>query len=265
MSLDENASRKPSVISQLDQQGSARIRFPNTPPGALHAVLLNTAGGLTGDDEIHWSARAEAHSHLSISTAACEKLYRSHGPFAHQHTTLRVASQARLEWLPQETIVFNGACLSRLMTVHMEADAQALLVESIVLGRQAMHEQVNCITLKDRWRIYQQGRLTHAEDVHLNTGEDSNALSTCSLHHYSAFSTLVLIADKPQEWFDNLTARIRARLPDSQEHVRLGVSAMNGKVIVRLLASDSFQLRRFLIPCVEILNEGRAIPVVWKV
>ena len=84
VAVPEPCALAPSGIDQLYQQGSARIRFPGSEPGALQAVLLNTAGGLTGDDNIHWTADAAAHAHLNVSTAACEKVYRTHGPAAVQ-------------------------------------------------------------------------------------------------------------------------------------------------------------------------------------
>jgi len=263
--LEHTQHGKPSAIDKLDQQGSARIRFPNTPVGALHAVLINTAGGLTGDDHIQWTAGATEHSHLCISTAACEKVYRSHGPSAIQTTRLTVKKNARLEWLPQETIVFNGARLSRTMTVDLEPQAEVLCVESIVLGRQAMHESIDSIVLKDRWRIYRQGRLIHAEDVSLNTGDGKDVLSKCMLHHYSAFSTVVAITDQPPEQLDNLVTKLRTMASSDTLKVRIGASVIGSRLIVRVLAYDSFQLRRFLIPCIQLLNQGRAIPVVWKV
>ncbi len=130
------------TIAALDQRGSACIRFPKNADAALQAVLLNTAGGLTGGDVIEWSATAGAGSRLIVSTAACEKLYRTHGPDATQRTRLLVENGARLDWLPQETIIFNGAALKRTLDVHVAADATALRVESTVLGRQAMHRWV---------------------------------------------------------------------------------------------------------------------------
>ena len=127
----ERYRNHPSSLAALDQQGSARIRFPNSGQGPLQAVLINTAGGLTGDDDIRWSATAGEHSRLVTSTAACEKLYRTHGPAARQSTRLTVENGARLDWLPQETIVFDGSSLQRHLEADVAADATALIVECV--------------------------------------------------------------------------------------------------------------------------------------
>ena len=256
---------RPSAIDALYQQGSARIRFPKTVPGALQAVLLNTAGGLTGDDQIHWTASAANHAHLNISTAACEKIYRTHGPAATQNATLKVASYARLEWLPQESIVFNGASLKRTMNVHLDEHAEALIGESLIFGRQAMQEATDDITVHDRWRIYRAGRLQHAEDLRLDTSINNSAQQSCMPHHNSAVSTLVLLSNKPEEWFRNKLSKVRALPISGPQHVSIGVSVLPSRLVVRILASDSFQLRKILIPCIEFLNDGRPVPTVWKV
>lgn len=269
ISAAAHVSAKPdagsNAIDSLYQQGSARIRFPRTQPGALQAVLLNTAGGLTGDDHIHWTAHAKSCSHLNISTAACEKIYRTHGPPAHQTTTLDVEPQARLEWLPQESIVFNGARLNRSMDVQLGSQAEALIGESLVLGRQAMQESTDNIVIHDRWRIFRGGRLQHAEDLRIVTGKDGFAQQACMLHHYSAISTVVLLTEQTREWFQMKQAQVRQLTLPATDNIRVGVSVMPSRLVIRVLASNSFQLRKFLIPCVEILNDGRPVPTVWNV
>lgn len=253
------------MLDQLYQQGSARIRFPNTAPGPLQAVLLNTAGGLTGNDHIHWQASAEEHSHLCISTAACEKIYRTHGPAAIQQSTLRVANKARLEWLPQESILFNGSHLNRSMEVNLEEHAEALIVESLVLGRQAMNEDVDSICVRDRWRIYRNKQLLHAEDLYLDMNEHNDARTQCILHQFSAITTIVMIGNQPDEWFNTLLSSVRSLVPEQSPRIKIGASVLPSRLVVRALAQDSFQLRKFLIPCIELLNSGRPVPTVWKV
>lgn len=255
----------PSTIDTLFQQGSARIRFPKTQPGALQAVLLNTAGGLTGDDCIRWTASADRYAHLNVSTAACEKIYRTHGPAARQTSTLSVASYGRLEWLPQESIVFNGASLDRTLNVQLDENAEALIVESLIFGRQAMQEATDKIVVHDRWRIHRAGRLQHAEDLRIDTGMENNARGACMLHHFSAISTVILLVEQSEEWFQRKQSSLRALPRAVAEHVRLGVSVLPSRLVIRVLASDSFQLRKILIPCIELLNEGRSLPTVWKV
>lgn len=254
-----------SALAELDQRGGARIRFPRTLDGPLQAVLLNTAGGLTGDDLIAWSATAGAGSHLRISTAACEKLYRTHGPCARQSTELRVEAGARLDWLPQETIVFDGAALRRSLTVHIASDATALLAETIVLGRQAMPELITRLSLHDRWRIYRDNRLLHAEDLRLDFNDFHDARRQGMLHHYGTISTIVLVSPSPMDSLTQLADRIELSVPEDAALITAATSVMQHRLVVRILAENSLSLRRFLIPCIEILNNDMAVPQVWNV
>lgn len=254
-----------SAIAALDQQGSARIRLPRVSAGPLQAVLLNTAGGLTGDDEIHWSGMAGEGSHLRISTAACEKLYRTHGPAAVQKTSLEVGKGARIDWLPQETIVFDGSALKRTLHADVAADATILLVESIVLGRKAMQETVTHLDLHDRWRIHRDGQLLHAEDMRLQLMSAADARQQSMLHQFGAISTVLLVSPKPKESLERLLSQLQDRIPPSTLTFSAAASIMEHRLIVRLLADSSLTLRKFLIPCIEHLNEGLSIPQVWNV
>ena len=254
-----------SVIDSLYQQGSARIRFPNAQDNALQAVLLNTAGGLTGDDNIHWKATANTDSHLCISTAACEKIYRTHGPAAQQRTTLKVASGARLEWLPQESILFNGSNLNRSLDVQLEQGAEALLIESLIFGRRAMHETTTDICLRDQWRIFRGDALVHAEQLHIDTRNNHSLHSPAQLHHYSALSTIVLLSNHSYQMLELMSEKTRGLLSSQPDVARLGASILPQRLVIRMLAKDSYQLRKILIPCIELINENRAVPAVWKV
>ena len=75
-------------IAELYQEGAAKIRLPNTHDNSLQAVLMNTAGGLTGGDAFDWHGEATPHGHLVLTTPACERVYRSLGTDAVVANTL---------------------------------------------------------------------------------------------------------------------------------------------------------------------------------
>ncbi|MBX2878294.1 MAG: urease accessory protein UreD [Granulosicoccus sp.] len=257
-------SHQRSTLDKLYQQGSARIRLPAQSPDRVEAVLLNTAGGLTGDDRIRWEGHAARGSRLTITTAACEKIYRSHGPAAWQQTDLTIDSQARLCWLPQECIVFDGARLNRTLNVNIHPKGRCLLVESFVFGRQAMQESFDNIQIHDRWRVYRDEQLLHAEDFRIDTTGTIDAQHRGIMRQFSAMSTVVLLDDQPEEWFFMMKARVD-ELPKDCQHHAVGATVLPGRLVVRMLATDSFNLRLLLIPCIELLNPNEPIPTVWRV
>ncbi len=266
-----HAGQPQSVLDELYQQGSARIRFPNTGTPTLQAVLLNTAGGLTGDDVIQWRARAGTGSHLCISTAANEKIYRTHGPVAIQKTNLAIESGARADWLPQETIVFDQAALRRTLNVQVHKNAEALVAECLVFGRQAMPESLHAVQVHDSWRLFRDNKLLHAEEFKLNTSAPTQldfaafAQQPGIAHQYSAMATIVLVTHKNIESLKLYAALTRDLANQYSTGTMAAVSVLPHRLIVRALALNSFEMRKFLIPCVESLCDGAPIPTVWNV
>ena len=139
--------------ARVHEAGSLRVRCPGAPAAELEAVLINTAGGVAGGDRFSLDIAAGEGTRLVVTTAAAEKVYRTLGPDSTIEVTLDVADGATLAWLPQETILFDRARLSRSIEVSLAADARIVLAEAIVFGRSGMGETVDEGALFDRWRV----------------------------------------------------------------------------------------------------------------
>jgi urease accessory protein len=148
--------------TQLTQ---ARVRSPLKiqrsfyPEGSAvcHSIVLHTAGGIVGGDRLSQSIQLQPNAHTLITTAAATKVYRSNGQQAQQTIQIQVEAEACLEWLPQETIVFEGALYRQDMRVELAPGASWLGWEITRLGRSARGERF----LQGEWRshteIWQQG------------------------------------------------------------------------------------------------------------
>lgn len=243
-------------IKRLYQEGCAKIRVPKTYHGtALEAVIINTSGGVTGGDRMNWSFEAGQNTHLMLTTQACEKIYKSSGGVAQNTVTLKADKAARLAWLPQETIVFNRAGFSRTITADLAEEAEALFLEPIVLGRRSMGEHVLSADLRDRWRISQNGQLIHAEDFRLG-GDIASILSQRAVTGgQTAIATLLFVSPRADGFLNEARKLIG---PNG------GVSCWNGKLLARVMADDSFQLRKTLLPLVHLMNFQAELPKVWS-
>lgn len=242
-----------SYIEELYQEGCAKIRLPHTHSPALQAVLMNTAGGLTGGDHIRWSATANAGASLVLTTPACERVYRSLGPDARVETHLTAAAGAHIDWLPQETILFEHARLDRRLDVDLAEGATLTAVEAVLLGREAMGEAARHARLRDNWRIRRDGRLIHAEATQLtasNTERDGLSLLNGAL----AFATILHIAPDAGRRLD----AVRALLPETG-----GASVIGERLVVRLLAVSGIALRRSLAPLIALLSDAGSVPRLW--
>jgi urease accessory protein len=137
-----------TVLESLHQSGAAKVRFPKDyDEGRTQAVLINTAGGVTGGDRFDFVLSAGRGAEATVTSQACERIYRAaHGASARIATKIEVRAGGRFSWLPQETIVFDGGRLDRTLDIDLAGDATFLGVESFLLGRRAMGEKINWMT-----------------------------------------------------------------------------------------------------------------------
>jgi urease accessory protein len=242
-------------LARLYQDGCAKIRLPTDHSAStLEAVLINSAGGVTGGDRMSWRVDAAAGAALTLSTQACEKVYRARDGRAEVAVTLNAEAGARIDWLPQETILFDGAALARTLTAELATGARLLAAEAVILGRTAMRETVRVGELRDRWRIRREGKLIFAD--HLCFGGDVAALTAQApvLGGAAAFASILLVAEDAARFLDPLRAVLGRHG---------GASAFDGKLFCRVAAKDGLALRRILLPAIACLRDGAPCPRVW--
>jgi urease accessory protein len=243
-------------LARLYQEGCAKIRAPRDAEArGLQAVLINTAGGLTGGDRMRWEIEAGAGAELTMTTQACERIYRAADGQAEVAVALAAGDGARLAWLPQETILFDEGALSRRLDVELGAGASLLVVEAVILGRTAMGETVRHGLLRDRWRVRQAGRLIFADDLKLAGAIAATAEAQPILGGARAFASILLVDADPTRFL----GPVRAALGASG-----GASAFDGKLFARVAAPDGLALRHALIPALQALRDGAALPRVWR-
>lgn len=244
-----------SRTDRLFQEGAAKIRIPARPDDAYEAVLINTAGGLTGGDRMDWEFEVAGGAQVTLTTQACEKVYATTGEAAKVTTRISVGAAGSAAWLPQETILFDGGNLQRSLEVDLAADASALIVEAVAFGRLAMGEINIDGSFSDRWRIRRSGKLIHAEEFRIGPRIAEAAESAAVLGAARSMATALLIAPNAELLRDQ-AAKIVGN--------RGGASFWNGKLLARLVDADAYSLRKRLVPLVQLLNHGAALPKSWS-
>ncbi|MDX5594402.1 urease accessory protein UreD [Pseudovibrio sp. SPO723] len=256
----EDPTTSATRLETLYQEGAAKVRLPKVYSDMAEAVLINTSGGLTGGDVLDWSVEAGVNTRSVLTTQACEKIYKASEGTANVTSFLSLDKGSELHWLPQETILFDRASLSRQMHVHMAEDARFLAVEAVILGRDAMGEQVEMAHFSDRWRIHRGGKLVHADDL-LFSGEVTKiAAGSSTLARQRAFASVVYLGPEDQEVLEARCDALRPKTPD----LSFGISTVNGKITARLTAATGFDLRQKLIPFLQGLRPERALPKLWS-
>jgi urease accessory protein len=239
------------------QSGSARVRFPHSEAeGPIEIVLLNTAGGVTGGDHLSYSISAEAGAHGVVATQAAERIYRRFEGVARIETALAVSSGASLDWLPQETILFDRSALTRTLVADVHPNARLLAVEAIVLGRAAMGETARSVELFDSWRICRGGKLVFADGLRLNGDAVAIMANGATGSGAAAVATLVLVAPDAETKIDVAREALASAAGE------VGASVWNGMLVARLIAATGQALRADLIRLIEALR-GATMPRVW--
>ncbi|MFD2054281.1 urease accessory protein UreD [Mesorhizobium calcicola] len=246
-------------LRRLYQDGAAKIRMPAVSADPLEAVLINTAGGMTGGDRIAWHVDVGAAGSASITTQACEKIYRAASDRAEVRVKLSVGENGRIAWLPQETIVFDRAAFARTLDVELATGAEALVLEAAVFGRLAMGERATQGHFHDRWRVRQNGKLIHAEDFRIGPDIAATLDRPAIAGGAIAMATLLLVSPRAEDLLDPVLEIVSGQGSASVWSVK-----ESGKLLARLYAGDGYRLRQRLVPLVELLNGRAGLPKLWS-
>lgn len=243
-------------IRGLRQSGSLKLVFPKTHRPDVEAVIVNTAGGITGGDCIDIAAELKAGATLTLTTQAAERAYLAQlGEIAKVQTVIKVGPDAQLNWLPQELILFDGSAINRRLTIDLAKDARLLMVEHMVFGRTAMGERLNKVTFADHVRVSRDGQPLYLDGVRLGEDATGHLDRPAIAGGARAMASLVYVAPDAPAHLEN----VRKLLPDAA-----GASLMSADVLVmRLLATDGFEMRRSLIPVLDLLSQN-TLPTSWR-
>jgi urease accessory protein len=222
------------------ESGGYRVRFPRTRE-ACAAVLINTGGGMAGGDQMRMEIALDAGAAAVVATQAAEKIYRSQGALTGIGIDLKLAEASRLDWLPQEMILFCGSRWSRKLNADIAADASLTIAESIVFGRLAMNEVVDRGFCHDRWRIRRDGKLIFAEDMRLDGNPAGLLAVKASGNGARALATILHVAPEAEQRLGE------ARDLLANASCECGASAWSGMLLVRLLSRDPQALRADLV------------------
>jgi urease accessory protein len=241
----------------LFETGGLRWRFPRSK-SPCEAVLVNTGGGVAGGDSYRVSLTVGENAAVEATTTAAEKIYRSEGPAARIETTLKVEGGARLFWLPQETLIFDGARLDRSLTMELAVDAEFIAIETLVFGRLAMGETRIDARVADSWRLKRGGRLIFADATRL---DHAGATLDRPVSGGGARAVATVLAAGPE--IEQRLADLRASLEAAPGEVEAAATAFDGLIVARFASPSPSRLREAAIGAILRLT-GREPPRLWR-
>jgi urease accessory protein len=226
-------------LIHLYNRDPLRFLFPTPAKGdCLQAGLVTTSGGLVGGDRLSIDINTQPGAMVSISPSAAEKVYRSTGADTEMDVSLRAESQSWLEWLPQETILFNDSRLKRVTRIEANGDARVFAGEMLVFGRIGRGERLTRGLVRECWEVHRDGRLLWADNLQL----DGDIAAT--IDHPAGFGGATAAATAIYAGPDSEArlADARASLDDAPD-IRSAASIVNGVVVIRFLGRDARTLR----------------------
>lgn len=250
-----------TVLDRFYQSGCLKARLPRpAAQGWTDIVTMNNSGGIAGGDRLDGAFELAAAVRATIATQAAERYYRipAGGAPATVRTRIALGEGAAAEWLPQETILFDGSAMDRCLDVELSDCSWFLGVEALVFGRAAMGESVRAACICDAIRVRRNGRLVWRDAVRIDGDIDAVLRRAAVANGARAAASLFYVAPDAERRIDAVRAALQEAPAES------GVSVWNGMLVARLLASGAAPLRRAVIAALGALRDGRPLPRVWQ-
>ncbi|MBD2577087.1 urease accessory protein UreD [Oscillatoria sp. FACHB-1406] len=260
-------------IARAYARAPLKVQRPFYPEGpqVCHTVMLHTAGGIVGGDRLSATIHLLPHSRALITAPAATKVYRSNGQLARYTTAFNLEPEASLEWLPPETILFEGADYQQQTRVELAPGASFLGWEIARFGRSARNERFLHGEWRSRFEIWQQGKPLWIDRQRLQ-GSEENCTSANALAGYPLVGSLIYIGKPVSE---ELLARVR-NLIDSgiiQKKSQAGqfgaTRTQAGGLLCRYRGDSTAEVRKWFIEVWRLLRLANAqsspiLPRVWQ-
>ena len=262
LSLEFSLQDQRTIISAKDHDGPLVVQKPLYPEGdgVCHAIVVHPPGGIVGGDELNLETRTGEHASALLTTPGATKWYRSAGAWARQRVAFDV--RGTLEWLPQETIVFDGALGDARCEVDLAAGAGIIGWDIVCLGRTGSGERFSRGTYRSSVQVRREGKLLWLERARIDGGGrllDSPA----GLGGSPVFGTLFACSLNLNQ---ELVTEMRKTEPESG---RGAVTLLPGILLARYLGDSTEAARRYFIALWRILRPelaGREAiePRIWS-
>ncbi len=235
-----------TILAHCAHQGPLRVQRSFYPEGqsVCHVALLHPPGGVVGGDELHITAALAPDARALITTPAAGKFYRSAGPVARQTQHLTVAAGATLEWLPQENIVYSGACVHARTRIELEGDAGFLGWEILCLGRPAAGERFATGDYRQDFELWRDGEPLYLEQGRYASG-DPVFTRAWGLQSQPVCATLVC-AGSPPGTLDGIRSAW-AELKATGDGELATATQLDGALLCRYLGPSAMRARRFFV------------------
>ena len=259
-----------TVMTERNHFGPLRILKPLYPEGheICHGVIVHPPGGIVAGDSLAIDVRVDQGASAVITTPGAQKWYRSTGKQASAVTRLHVADAGALEWMPQETIVFDGTSAQQSLEITLAPEARFFGWEMLCLGRTTRGERFTTGEFRQRIRLARAG--TDApiwRESMVITGGDPLLTSPLGLRGKPVTATTWIAFPHSALNADELLANVRTTLGDSAFAAASSPEA--GLVVVKVIGDAPESVRNLLIAVwskirMQVFRRTPELPRIWS-
>ncbi len=240
LELDFVAAEKCTILKHRKHTGPVRVQKMLWPEktGVCHAIIVHPPAGIAGGDHLSFNMQASQAAHALVTTPGAGKWYKTNQKQAFQHIEITVQDSAIFEWLPQETMLFNGACANSFTKIMLDQSASFIGWDMLVLGRQACAEQFSQGSYQSSLQLYRDDKLLVTDRLSFS-GNDRFLSSCLGMHGQAVMGSLWAVAPPAQRNSTTLEAQIdqiRELMMRMQVNVRL--TLLDDVMTARYLGND---------------------------
>ena len=264
LALDFERRGERSVLASRRHDGPLVVQKPLYPEGdpVCHAIVVHPPAGIAGGDELGIDVRVDAGAHVLLTTPGAGKWYRSSGPWARQRVAIEAAAGSCVEWLPQETILYESARADIRWQARIEPEARVIAWDVICLGRTGSGEAFDKGELRLETRLTCGGKLAWLERGRIEPSSPITR-SPAGLHSHSVLGTMIVAAPAID---DAWLAACREALPRSGE---AAITRVPGLLIARYRGDSSEAARLYFIELwkrvrLPVMGREANEPRIWR-
>lgn len=167
LGFEADASTGRTILQHRRHEGPVRVQKMLWPEktGVCHAIIVHPPAGIAGGDHLSFDMKVGPNAHGLVTTPGAGKWYKTNLKQAYQHIDIRVEEQGIFEWLPQETMLFDGANAHASTTIQLDQTASFIGWDMLVIGRQARSEQFEQGGYRSRFLLYRGSKLLVADQL----------------------------------------------------------------------------------------------------
>ena len=221
------------------QSGCCKTLNPKNYNEYKELILINTAGGITCNDNIEINATIK-NSQLSVCTQAAEKIYAGIGEPAIVEININL-NNSTMYWLPKELILFDNSKLRRNINIKLCDNSNLIFCETTIFGRKAMSEKIKNISFSDQWKIFTNSSVKHFETINIRGSTIDNFKNNFTFNNQSSLSTILIFGDIIHQ----LEPELKKTIKNVENHY-CEMTKFDDKIIIRCLADDNYDLKKTL-------------------